>query len=82
VVYIGPPQGRSAELIARDGVGVGVANRDAAGLAAAIRQLQRDPALRCQMGLRARRVFDERFSRAAALERHCQLIARVSGQPC
>jgi putative colanic acid biosynthesis glycosyltransferase WcaI len=82
LVYIGPPEGRSAELIAHHGVGVGAANRDAAGLAAGIRRLQHDPGLRREMGQRARRVFDERFSRAAALERHCQLIARVGAQPC
>jgi glycosyltransferase involved in cell wall biosynthesis len=78
VVYIGPAQGRSAELV-KEGVGVAANNRDAATLAAGVRTLMREPTLRRDMGARARRVFDERFSRGAALARHCALIEGTAG---
>jgi colanic acid biosynthesis glycosyl transferase WcaI len=78
VVYVGPADGRTAELIRTHGVGVAARNGDGAGLADAIRGLHADPAARAAMGQRARSLFEERFTRARAVGRHADLLERVA----
>jgi glycosyltransferase involved in cell wall biosynthesis len=73
VLYVGPDDGRCAEVV-KDGAGVRVANGDGAGLAEAILRLAADAEGRAEMGRRARRLFDERFSRAGQLRRHVELV--------
>jgi glycosyltransferase involved in cell wall biosynthesis len=75
VLYVGPDDGRCAEVV-RDGAGVRVANGDGAALADAIVRLASDADGRARMGRRARQLFDERFSRAAQLRRHVELVER------
>jgi glycosyltransferase involved in cell wall biosynthesis len=75
VLYVGPDEGRCAEVVA-EGAGVRVANGDGAGLADAIRRLAAEPGERARMGRRAREIFDGRFSRGAQLRRHVELIER------
>lgn len=74
VVYVGPNEGRVADVIARAQVGVAAANGDAAGLAAAIRRLRDDEPARAAMGQRARALFDAEFTRERALDRHHAVI--------
>jgi glycosyltransferase involved in cell wall biosynthesis len=71
-----------ADVIAQDGVGIALENGDSAGLAGAIRRLRDDPGLREQMGARARSLFESRFDRPVALERHHRLLCRVGGVAC
>jgi colanic acid biosynthesis glycosyl transferase WcaI len=78
IVYVGPSGGRTAEVV-RAGAGVEARNGDSAGLAAALRALVGDGAARERMGRCARRLFEARFTRAQALERHHTLIERVAG---
>jgi colanic acid biosynthesis glycosyl transferase WcaI len=75
VLYIGPDEGRCAEVVA-EGAGVRVANGDGAGLAEAILRLSADAEGRARMGRRARSLFDQRFTRAAQLQRHVELVER------
>ena len=82
VLYVGPAEGRVADVIAKDGVGIAIENGDSVALAGAIRRLRDEPPLREQMGRRARRLFETRFDRPVALERHHQLLCRVGGVPC
>ncbi|HUS63773.1 MAG TPA: glycosyltransferase family 4 protein [Kofleriaceae bacterium] len=77
VVYVGPPTGRTVDVIRSHGVGVESRNGDATGLAAAIRSLHLDPGARAEMGRRARDLFESRFTRAQALARHHDLLSRV-----
>jgi glycosyltransferase involved in cell wall biosynthesis len=81
IAYVGPDEGRTAELIREEGVGVRVANGDGAGLSAALGRLRDDPAERARMGERARALYLERFSRAQALARHVALVEELA-RPC
>ncbi|MDP9022176.1 MAG: glycosyltransferase family 4 protein [Actinomycetota bacterium] len=58
-----------AEALGEDPAGVIVPPEDVAGLAAAVRRLLRDPSLRREMGLRARRRAEEHFSLEAVGDR-------------
>jgi glycosyltransferase involved in cell wall biosynthesis len=82
VIYIGPPEGRVAEVIREHDVGIAVRNGDAAALASAIRRLRDDRARRHAIGQRGRQLFEQKYDRPLALERHHQLLCRVGGQPC
>jgi glycosyltransferase involved in cell wall biosynthesis len=77
LVYVGPPAGRSAEA-ARAGAGVDVRNGDARALASALRDLAADRGRRETMARRARELFEARFTRAHALERHHALLTEVA----
>jgi colanic acid biosynthesis glycosyl transferase WcaI len=77
VLYVGPPTGRSVDVIRSDRVGLEVRNGDAAGLASGIRALIGDPIGLGEMGGRARAVFERRFTRARALGHHHDLLQRV-----
>jgi glycosyltransferase involved in cell wall biosynthesis len=79
VLYVGPAAGRVDSVVANEGAGLAVRNGDAAGLAAAIRRLRDEPGLRRAMGARGRAVFEARFHRELAIERHHQLLLRVAG---
>lgn len=81
VVYVGPPDGRVAELVGREELGLSVRNHDVSGLVLGLRRLLQDPALRARMGARAREVFEERYTRALATARHEALLREVLGLP-
>ncbi len=75
ILYVGPDEGRTAELVrpGPDCVGVRVANGDSAALAAAVSRFG-DNGWRRQLGVNARRVFEARFTRQAALAKHIALV--------
>ena len=79
ILYVGPRRGRVAEVIEAAGVGLGVENGDAAGLAAAIRRMRLDESMRSQMAGSARRLFDARFRSGLAMEKFETLLTRVVG---
>lgn len=81
VLYVGPSEGRVAEVIREHNVGIALSNGDSVGLAEAIRWLRDHAPEREQMGQNARRLFEHRFDRPVALERHHQLLRRVGGAP-
>jgi glycosyltransferase involved in cell wall biosynthesis len=78
VLYVGPSEGRVATVVREHGVGLAVKNGDARGLADAVERLRGDPAERAAMGRRGRALFEERFARRLALERHHDLLCRVA----
>ena len=69
VVFIGDPDGEVAGLVARNEVGISVRSGDPAGLCGALRALRDDESRRMRMGTRARAVFEERYTLAAAVAR-------------
>jgi glycosyltransferase involved in cell wall biosynthesis len=71
IVYVGPDEGRAAEVV-RAGAGIRVANGDSAGLVAALERL-RDSAERHRLAAAARAAAT-RFRRTDALARHVAVI--------
>lgn len=69
VVFIGDPDGELARLIATTEIGVSITSGDAAGLWRALHALRNDEAARMRMGTRARQIFEERYTLAAAVAR-------------
>ena len=76
-IFIGDPHGEIARAIAAHGCGVSVAAGDAAGLAAAIRNLRASPEKLRAMGERARAAFEREWDRPVALARWREVIAAV-----
>jgi len=74
VVFVGDPAGELAGLIASAEVGISVGSGDPAGLCRALRALRDDEACRMRMGRRAREVFEERYTRAAAVARWREVL--------
>lgn len=77
VIFVGDPDGEIARAIAAHGCGVTVATGDAAGLAAAIKDLRASPAKLQGMGARARAAFEREWDKPIALARWRELIAGV-----
>lgn len=77
-LFVGDPRGETASILAETGSGVSVRTGDAAGLAAAILSLRDHAAERSDMGARARRVFDDRYSLPIALAHWQRLLASLS----
>src|SRR5258706_3750972 len=69
VIFIGDPAGEIARAIGAHGCGVSIAAGDAAGLAAAIRDLRASPDKLRAMGERARAAFEREWDRPIALAR-------------
>ncbi len=76
-IFIGDPDGEIARAIAAHGCGVTVAAGDAAGLAAAIRDLRASPEELRAMGERARAAFEREWDKPIALARWREVIAEV-----
>jgi len=77
-IFIGDPQGEIGSVIRAADCGICVKEGDAAGLVAAIEALRDDPDLRQRMGANARRVFEERYDKAIAVEQWRLLLASVA----
>jgi colanic acid biosynthesis glycosyl transferase WcaI len=77
VIFVGDPDGEIARAIAAHGCGVTVAAGDAAGLAAAIRDLRASPEKLRAMGERARSAFEREWNEPLALARWRDVIAEV-----
>ena len=78
VAFIGDPGGELAELIAADEIGVSVRSGDSAGLCHALRALRDDETARLRMGMRAREVFEERYTLAAAVARWREVLSAAT----
>lgn len=74
VIFVGDLDGEIARLIAAHGCGVTVAPGDAAGLAAAIRDLRASPEKLRAMGERARAAFEREWDEPIALARWREVI--------
>ena len=77
VIFVGDPDGEIARAIAAHGCGVTVAAGDAAGLAAAIKDLRASPDKLRSMGERARVAFEREWDKPIALARWREVIAAV-----
>lgn len=77
VIFIGDAGGEIAREIAAHGCGLNVASGDAAGLAAAIRDLRAAPEKLRAMGERARAAFEREWDQPVALARWREIIAGV-----
>jgi colanic acid biosynthesis glycosyl transferase WcaI len=78
VIMVGDTEGEIGSIVEDAGCGMAVARGDDAGLAAAILRLRNDRPLRDAMGVRARLLLDDRFSRAKALRQWQDLIGEFS----
>jgi glycosyltransferase involved in cell wall biosynthesis len=78
-LFVGPPGSEVARTIAREGCGRVVPNGDAAGLAAAIREMAADEGMRAAVGRRARQALAERYSRRAATAAFLRLLEGLAG---
>lgn len=82
LLYVGPVSGRVGEIVRDHRVGLDVRNGDAAGLANAVMRLKDDAGERAEMSRRARTLFDSRFARPLALERHHTVLThRMTAVP-
>jgi colanic acid biosynthesis glycosyl transferase WcaI len=77
IVMIGDPNGELGRLVTAQSCGFAVKPGDAEALVGVLRRLANEPDTVAQMGARARHLLEKRFSRAAALERWCQLLDRL-----
>ena len=73
-LYVGPAAGEAAEILRQGDCGVRIAVGDAAGLAEAVRVYLADGSRRAEHGRRARALFEERFTKARALEAHRRVL--------
>lgn len=78
VIFLGARGGEIAHLLEDAGCGMGLAQDDAEGLVAAIRELAADPERCRDMGRRARELFEARYERQIALDRWRDLIDEVA----
>ncbi|MEJ8566878.1 glycosyltransferase family 4 protein [Elongatibacter sediminis] len=67
VAFVGEPDSAVARLIRESGTGLAFTHGDAAGLVQAIEALADEPASRAEQGRNARRLFEQRFTRAHCL---------------
>jgi len=80
VIFVGDADGEIARAIAAHGCGVVVAAGDAAGLAAAIRELRASPEKLRTMGERARAAFEREWDKPIALARCRDAIAAAGNR--
>jgi colanic acid biosynthesis glycosyl transferase WcaI len=81
VLFVGPPEGEIARLLARQSCGVAIAPDDGERLATTIAAWQGDPTHRAQLGRNARAVYERQFAFAAALARWDELLRQVASGP-
>lgn len=77
-LYVGPAEGEVAAIIAEGGCGTRIAPGDGAALAREIERYASDSARCDDEGRRARRLFEQRFSRHDALASLGDLIERLA----
>ena len=80
-IMVGDADGEVARLLAVNGCGVTVPVGGAEAFAAAVAAFADDPVRTRAMGLRARRLFEQRFTRREALARWDALLARTAAEP-
>ncbi len=74
VLFVGPPGGEIARLLARAKCGAAFAPADGAGLAATVAAWQADPARRVELGRAARAAYAEQFTFATALDQWAGIL--------
>ena len=77
-VFIGDPDGEPGRLIATAEVGITVKCGDSAKLCHALRTLRDNEIVRTRMGIRAREIFEERYTLAAAVSRWRAVLSAAS----
>jgi glycosyltransferase involved in cell wall biosynthesis len=77
-IFIGDPEGEIGSVVREAECGMRVKQGDGARLAQAIMTLRDDLALRERMGANARRVFEERYDKAIAVEEWRRLLRDVA----
>ncbi|MGE0055179.1 MAG: glycosyltransferase family 4 protein [Hyphomicrobium sp.] len=77
-LFIGDPDGEIAQLVKRYDCGLTVPQGDGSALAAAIRDLARDPERRARLGANARRAFEAAFDKPIAVTSWQRLLAEVT----
>lgn len=80
-LFVGAEDGEIARLLRAADAGLVVPSGDGAGLAAALRRLQREPETRSRMGQNARRLYEERFRSGLALGAWARLLTNGAQQP-
>lgn len=81
VLFVGPPDGEIARLLAEDQCGVAFGPREGGRLADAISAWQADATHRTQLGRNARAAYERRFTLARALTRWDAILRQVSSGP-
>jgi glycosyltransferase involved in cell wall biosynthesis len=74
-------EGRAARLLAEGPCGIAVGPRDAAGMAAALARLARDPARRAAMGAAGRAQAVRRWDRRLLAARFCAMVEAAALSP-
>jgi glycosyltransferase involved in cell wall biosynthesis len=78
-IFVGHPEGELARIIRDSETGFVIRDGDGAGLAEAILELARNPALAAEQGSRARRLFEAKYEFAHAVTAWESLIHKTSG---
>lgn len=81
VLFIGPPGGEIARLLAHERCGAAFGPNDGEQLAATIAAWQKDAAHRAQLGQNARSVYERDFTFAAALARWEEILHQTVSGP-
>ncbi len=77
VLFVGPPEGEIARLLAHEQCGVAVDPVEGTRLADAVGQWYAEPARRAEMGQKARAAFEKHFSFPGALARWEEVLRRA-----
>jgi glycosyltransferase involved in cell wall biosynthesis len=80
-IFIGAADGEIANILAELRCGMTIAPGNAEALVARVLELAGDPALRAELGTRARLAFEERWDRSTALARWDELFAAIEKEP-
>lgn len=81
VLFVGPPAGDIARLLASEQCGAAFTPSDGAGLAATVLSWQADPARRAQHGRAARAAYGKYFTFASALTHWEEILRRAAARP-
>jgi colanic acid biosynthesis glycosyl transferase WcaI len=79
VVYVGPQRGEIFEIVREGECGEVIATGDVQALAGAIRCYQADPTLVRRHGANARRLYEQKFTRATSVGKLMDEIERAAG---
>jgi colanic acid biosynthesis glycosyl transferase WcaI len=80
VLFVGPPDGEIARLLAREQCGTAVAPGEGARLAGVVRQWQDDRAARLRLGRQGRAAYERHFAFAPALEHWEEILRRAAAE--
>jgi glycosyltransferase involved in cell wall biosynthesis len=77
IAWVGPDDGRVAELVRDHGIGISVRNGDGRGLADGLRKLRNERSFRTERQTNSRMLHETRFARSGALRRHVELLEQT-----